>query len=238
MFWRSTSPLARIAWGIVLAFVLLPAIESRATEFSGMAGAWTGTGTIAVNNNREKLRCRANYNVSNGGATVDLQIRCASDSYKFDLSGGVNAVNGNVSGTWSEFGARRGRRDRRHREGRRDLRESHRPLFLRASVAADDRQHAGGLAELTGQPDLLGDDAAQQGWRQRCGALSAIRKIEPPQHRCGCLHLRCCAAAVPRITRRTSAYNARATTHHSRLPSAERTTVITSTRRSPASRFG
>jgi len=102
MFWRSTSPLARIAWGIVLAFVLLPAIESRATEFSGMAGAWTGTGTIAVNNNREKLRCRANYNVSNGGATVDLQIRCASDSYKFDLSGGVNAVNGNVSGTWSE----------------------------------------------------------------------------------------------------------------------------------------
>jgi hypothetical protein len=64
-----------------LAFVLLlPATESRATEFSSMAGAWTGTGTIAVNNNREKLRCRANYNVSNGGATVDLQIQCASDS--------------------------------------------------------------------------------------------------------------------------------------------------------------
>jgi hypothetical protein len=81
MFWRSTSPLARTASGAVLAFVLLlPATESRATEFSSMAGAWTGTGTIAVNNNREKLRCRANYNVSNGGATVDLQIQCASDS--------------------------------------------------------------------------------------------------------------------------------------------------------------
>ena len=193
MFWRSTSPLARIAWGIVLAFVLLPAIESRATEFSGMAGAWTGTGTIAVNNNREKLRCRANYNVSNGGATVDLQIRCASDSYKFDLSGGVNAVNGNVSGTWSESAHRAaGEIAGTVKGGRRDLRESHRPLFLRASIAADDRQHAGGLAELTGQPDFLGDDAAQQGRRQRCGALSAIRKTKPPQHRCGGLHLRCC----------------------------------------------
>ncbi len=59
-----------------------------------MAGAWSGTGVITVNNNKEKLRCRANYNVSNDGSTVDLQIRCASDSYKFDLQGGVNYING------------------------------------------------------------------------------------------------------------------------------------------------
>ena len=30
------------------------------------------------------------------------EILLPSISYKFDLSGGVNAVNGNVSGTWSE----------------------------------------------------------------------------------------------------------------------------------------
>lgn len=104
MFWRFVNPLVRTASGAALAVVLsLPATESRATEFSGMAGAWAGTGTIAVNNNKEKLRCRANYNVSNGGTTVDLQIRCASDSYKFDLTGGVNAINGNITGTWSEL---------------------------------------------------------------------------------------------------------------------------------------
>jgi hypothetical protein len=103
MFPRSANPLARTVSSAALAFaLLLPLTESQANEFNGMAGAWTGTGQIAVNNNKEKLRCRANYNVSNAGATVDLQIRCASDSYKFDLTGGVNAINGNVSGTWSE----------------------------------------------------------------------------------------------------------------------------------------
>ena len=100
---RSANSLIRTASGAALAVaLLLAASESHATEFSGMAGAWTGTGVISVNNNKEKLRCRANYNVSNGGATVDLQIRCASDSYKFDLSGGVNAINGSIKGTWSE----------------------------------------------------------------------------------------------------------------------------------------
>jgi hypothetical protein len=103
MFSRFAYPLVRTASGVALAAaLLLPVTESRATEFNGMAGAWTGTGTISVNANKEKLRCRANYNVSNGGTTVDLQIRCASDSYKFDLQGGVNAINGSITGTWSE----------------------------------------------------------------------------------------------------------------------------------------
>ncbi len=70
--------------------------------FTGMQGTWSGTGTISVNNSREKLRCRASYNVSNAGSTVDLQIRCASDSYKFALTGGVNQNAGTISGTWSE----------------------------------------------------------------------------------------------------------------------------------------
>jgi hypothetical protein len=103
MSWRSASSLVRTASGAALTVaLLLPVSKSRATEFNGLAGAWTGTGVISVNNNKEKLRCRANYNVSNGGTTVDLQIRCASDSYKFALSGGVNAINGNITGTWSE----------------------------------------------------------------------------------------------------------------------------------------
>jgi hypothetical protein len=102
MFSRFKNSLARTASGTALAIALLAASEGQASEFAMMAGAWSGTGTIAVNNNREKLRCRANYNVSNSGNTVDLQIRCASDSYKFDLTGGVNSINGALSGSWSE----------------------------------------------------------------------------------------------------------------------------------------
>ena len=71
MFPRFANPLARTVSGAALAFaLLLPVTEIQASEFNGMAGAWTGTGQISVNNNKEKLRCRANYNVSNAGATV------------------------------------------------------------------------------------------------------------------------------------------------------------------------
>jgi hypothetical protein len=105
MFRRSTNVLVRAAAGTGFAMAQwlgAPMAESQATEFNSMAGAWSGTGVISVNNNKERLRCRANYAVSNGGTTVDLQIRCASDSYKFDLQGGVNARNGAITGTWSE----------------------------------------------------------------------------------------------------------------------------------------
>jgi hypothetical protein len=70
--------------------------------FTGMAGSWSGPGTITVSGSRERLRCRANYNVSNNGSTVDLTIRCASDAYNFNLQGGVNHNNGAITGTWSE----------------------------------------------------------------------------------------------------------------------------------------
>lgn len=107
MFRRSLNPLARTAAGAALAIALslaATAVPSFANDgpFAGMAGTWTGTGMIAVNDNKERLRCRANYTVSNAGSTVDLSIVCASDSYKFNLTGGVNHVNGAVSGTWSE----------------------------------------------------------------------------------------------------------------------------------------
>ena len=67
-----------------------------------MKGAWSGPGSITVNGNKERLRCRATYDVKNNDLTVDLHIRCASDSYKFDLQGGLNYVSGSVTGHWSE----------------------------------------------------------------------------------------------------------------------------------------
>jgi hypothetical protein len=51
---------------------------------------------------RERLRCRASYSVGQDGEAVDIAIRCASDSYKFDLSGYLRNNNGSVSGQWSE----------------------------------------------------------------------------------------------------------------------------------------
>jgi hypothetical protein len=105
MFLRSL--LARVVSTLALAVVLsflAYTDQSYAADgpFTGMAGKWSGPGNITVSGAKERLRCRASYGVTNSGATVDLSIRCASDSYKFDLQGGINYTNGAVTGNWSE----------------------------------------------------------------------------------------------------------------------------------------
>ena len=68
-----------------------------------MSGSWTGSGIITTSNgNKERIRCRAKYDVDGGGSNLDLTLRCASDSYNFELQSNVAHNNGAVSGTWSE----------------------------------------------------------------------------------------------------------------------------------------
>lgn len=87
----------------VLALTLQPDVTRAAGPFSGMAGEWSGGGIIAMTDGkRERLRCRANYAVDQDGNNVQLGIRCASDSYRFDLSGYVTHRGGSISGQWSE----------------------------------------------------------------------------------------------------------------------------------------
>jgi hypothetical protein len=40
--------------------------------------------------------------VGNGGNNLQLRLRCASDSYTFDLNSNVNHTSGAISGSWSE----------------------------------------------------------------------------------------------------------------------------------------
>jgi hypothetical protein len=94
---------ALVAGAVVLSAIWVPSSAIAADgPFTSMDGNWAGSGTITVNNNKERLRCRASYTTKNSGSTVDLDITCASDSYKFNLTGGVNYVNGSISGNWSE----------------------------------------------------------------------------------------------------------------------------------------
>jgi hypothetical protein len=76
---------------------------AQSPAFAGLSGAWSGSGTIALaDGSRERLRCRASYRVSAGDSTLQQSLRCASDSYKFDLSSDVVSEGGRVSGSWSE----------------------------------------------------------------------------------------------------------------------------------------
>jgi hypothetical protein len=73
--------------------------------FAEFAGNWSGTGTLRPENGAsERIRCNATYRPSGRSQRdVDLQLRCASDSYNFDLSGQFSADEQNqVSGRWTE----------------------------------------------------------------------------------------------------------------------------------------
>jgi hypothetical protein len=73
--------------------------------FADFHGRWSGAGTIKPSDSpTERIRCTASYQPR--GSTlhdIDLQLRCDSDSYKFDLSGQFQADEGNhISGSFTE----------------------------------------------------------------------------------------------------------------------------------------
>ncbi len=72
-----------------------------AGAFDRLAGSWTGGGSIELTSGaREALKCRAKYDVS--GDTLQLYIKCASDSYNFELRSTANVAGSAVTGSWSE----------------------------------------------------------------------------------------------------------------------------------------
>ena len=60
-------------------------------------------GTIAMNDGHsERIRCRAIYEVTPSGIILHQDLRCASDSYKFEVKSSLVAQGGDLTGTWTE----------------------------------------------------------------------------------------------------------------------------------------
>ena len=88
---------------------LQPYVDSHAQTASSpldnLAGSWSGDGTITLaSGEREAIRCRATYRVGGDGNSVQQDLRCASDSYTFDVDSNFsyNAEAGTIVGTWRE----------------------------------------------------------------------------------------------------------------------------------------
>ena len=79
-------------------------VPAFAGPFSAFEGNWTGAGIISVDNGtKERLRCKAHYDVGGDGTTLAQNLTCASDSYKFNVVSNVRATEGGeISGSWSE----------------------------------------------------------------------------------------------------------------------------------------
>jgi hypothetical protein len=79
------------------------AASAQSAPFAGMAGVWSGNGTISLEDgSKERIRCKATYAVSSEGNGLNQALLCASDSYKFELRSDVIAKGGTLSGTWAE----------------------------------------------------------------------------------------------------------------------------------------
>ncbi|MFO1123978.1 MAG: hypothetical protein U1E25_00905 [Methylocystis sp.] len=71
--------------------------------FAGMSGHWSGVGSITMANGAtERIRCRATYAVHPAGTALNQSLRCASDSYRLEISANVLSQGGAISGSWSE----------------------------------------------------------------------------------------------------------------------------------------
>jgi len=92
------------AAGVGAALLLsVTAGHAQSSPFAGFSGTWSGNGKVSLSDgSSERLRCRATYAVDGSGRALRQTLRCASDSYKFDLSSNVTSDGNNISGSWSE----------------------------------------------------------------------------------------------------------------------------------------
>ena len=111
-----------VALAALLPQIFVSAVQAASGPFAGMSGSWTGGGTLTMSGGqRERLRCRAAYAVGEDGRNLQLNLRCASDSYDFNLASDVQYQGGAIAGSWSESshnaaGTISGRADGRHIE--------------------------------------------------------------------------------------------------------------------------
>ena len=95
---------SKVAPAAALVAVLLStsAMAAPLGPFAALTGSWSGAGTIDFKDGHtERLRCRADE-AGGRGDTLQLTLRCASDSYNFELSSDVTYQDGAITGSWSE----------------------------------------------------------------------------------------------------------------------------------------
>jgi hypothetical protein len=92
------------AAGVGAALLLsVSAGHAQSSPFAGFKGVWSGNGTVSLSDgSSERIRCRATYAVDGSGRALQQTLRCASDSYKFDLSSNVTSQGNRIFGNWSE----------------------------------------------------------------------------------------------------------------------------------------
>ncbi len=92
------------AAALTAAALTAPALaQADSSPFANYAGNWSGNGTITIaEGGTERIRCRGTYTVDGSGNNLHQVLRCASDSYKFELTSDIAAKGNSITGSWSE----------------------------------------------------------------------------------------------------------------------------------------
>jgi hypothetical protein len=93
---------AAVVAGLLLLTACPGDARSEPGPFSALNGSWSGGGMIKKSNGAsERIRCRSTF-APTGAVNLSIRLRCASDSYNFDLTASVAYQGGSVSGSFQE----------------------------------------------------------------------------------------------------------------------------------------
>jgi len=93
---------------VIASAILVISAQARAEPgserpFLGLSGHWSGAGTVTMANGAtERIRCKAAYAVNATGKAFQQTLRCASNSYRVEISSSVISEGGSLSGSWAE----------------------------------------------------------------------------------------------------------------------------------------
>jgi hypothetical protein len=90
--------------GVAAMLSVLPVTPSNAgAPFAGLSGSWAGAGRITMSDGTsEPIKCKATYTVENSDTTLQQILRCASDSYRFNVKSNIDSDGDELSGEWTE----------------------------------------------------------------------------------------------------------------------------------------
>lgn len=87
----------------LLIYSAASAAEPVSGPFAGLSGHWSGSGVVTLSNgSAERIRCKANYALHAGGRMVQQTLRCASESYRVEISTNLTSEGNLLTGSWSE----------------------------------------------------------------------------------------------------------------------------------------
>src|SRR6267378_3896541 len=89
---RNKALIYRILQYALLMTMLAAAPAYAQQSFDSVAGSWSGGGWMKPKDGpRERVRCKVDYIVKSTAQSVKMSVRCASDAYKMDLNGLIEA---------------------------------------------------------------------------------------------------------------------------------------------------